>query len=198
MGKCRFGSTMVMSLAVILIVGLFAVGVFAQENGLVEDYIIDEDSTTEGIEAPEDIDTPEEFIDPSVVKIKGGVLKKFKSVTADDTNLTTSSSMYSTVPGMVVDFTTEQKTKMIITFSANAWASDDRFILVRALADGQVADPGHVQLTGDDDSIARCHSFTWVTKALAPGNHRVKIQWSSPSNLSVYMHKRSMVVMYYK
>jgi hypothetical protein len=181
-------------LAVMLIAGFFSMDAFAQG---FED--VPEEALFEEEELPlEDVEDTEDFDAPDAVKSGGGSLSKFKYKSADNI-VSTSSTTFETIPNMSKTISNNKKTKMIITFSADAYAANNELMFVVAIVDGNPARPGEVQFTGDTtETWARAHSFTWVSGNLNPGQHTVEIQWRSNSGNQVTVKNRNMVVLYYK
>ena len=202
MKKYQFTSNLILHTVIILIVGFFAVGAFAQDYGIPWELMVEENlaseefETSEDVEASEDVYAPEDFSAPTVVKTQSGALNKFKSVTSSDIILTTSSTTNENIPAMTLKVTLKERGRMIITFSAYAFASGTALMMVTATVNGQNASPGEVQFTGADSTWAKSRSFTWVSKLYDAGTHKVRMKWRSVDGSIVAVHKRSLVVMY--
>jgi hypothetical protein len=90
-------------------------------------------------------------------------------------DVTTTSDTFSDIPGMISSVVTAENGNLAITFSAEANTSGSERMFVRALVDGQAAQPSDVVLVAAADTGTR--SFTFVEQNLEAGAHTVQIQW---------------------
>lgn len=118
-------------------------------------------------------------------------------------NASTTSSNFVNVPNALISFTQGGAGNgcVIVTFNADAWAPSGRLLQVRTLLDGAVvAQPGLMQLSGDDDENnngkwSRAHSATFILPSVAPGAHTIAVQYASGnSGFRVYLYKHSTVI----
>ncbi len=70
---------------------------------------------------------------------------------------------------------------VIVRFSAQTFASSiDNAAVVKAVLDNTVdALPGSVQLSGDDGTKSRAHSYEFVFPSVTPGSHILRMQFKS-------------------
>ena len=121
-------------------------------------------------------------------------------MTDDNLNASTNSTNFVDVPNANVPFTQGANGCVVVTFSAENWAPSNRLTLLRARLDSSTtAQPGSIQLSGDDDENyngkwARAHSFTFVFSSVASGSHNVQIQYESWNGGRVYLYKHTTVV----
>ena len=102
------------------------------------------------------------------------------------------------IPRMATKFVAEtHSTVAVFTFSAMHFAGtvDDEPLFVRALVDGEEAQPGPIVFTsGFSQTMFAASSFTF-TKTVNAGMHIVQMQWSSESNnQSNYLRNASIFI----
>ncbi len=145
---------------------------------------------------------------PALVTTKLNCAAKTRTFKTNDTiaDATTSTSFVA-VPGSDVAFTiggTSTKNCVTVTFAAFTFAANsgapNQLMMVQAYLDGVPMQPGEVQFSGDDDSDAdgawaRSQSYTWVAYPVNFGPHTVVIGYRSAFGGTVFMHRRSTVVL---
>ena len=100
---------------------------------------------------------------------------------------------WSDVPGLGATVWAEAGRSFTITFSAEAWMSDEQEVgAVRATVNGLVASPSEVAFM--KGSFVASRSMTFVGIATQTGNQEVRIQWSVPFSGTASLRKRSLVV----
>lgn len=120
--------------------------------------------------------------------------------TDDSLNASTTSTNFVDVPNAKISFTQGSPGCAIVTFSAESWAPSNRLTLIRARLDSSTtAQPGSIQLSGDDDENyngkwARAQGFTLVFPSVSSGSHTVQIQYESWNGGKVYIYKHTTVV----
>lgn len=142
----------------------------------------------------------------SVRGLTGGTCSNMTEISFkadDDPTGSTNSAVFVDIPGAGLTFTQggDSNGCVVVTYSAESFADDDRLLRVRARLDNsKVAVPGAVQFSGDDDededgSWSRSHSFTFIFPSVAPGQHTLKMQFrSAVFGQRVYIQKQSTVV----
>ena len=95
------------------------------------------------------------------------------------------------VPEMAGSLATAANADLEVTFSAEAFTSGAR-MFVRALVDGQPADPSDVVFARGDFSGSR--SFTFTRRDLSAGAHTVVMQWSTDQGGSASFGDRTITV----
>lgn len=137
--------------------------------------------------------------------VSGGCLDVTKiNYKSDDTlDKSTFSTSFVDVPnsGVVFNQGGTGSSCAIVTFTAETFTESNGLMQIRARLDDSVtAAPGVVQLSGDDDEDldnrwARSHAFTFIFPSVAPGSHRVRIQFRSVDFFrEVVIHKHTVVV----
>ena len=89
------------------------------------------------------------------------------------------------IPRMASKFVAEnENTVAVISFSAMHLAGtvDDEPLLIRALIDGEEAQPGPIVFTAGFSQVMFASSSFTFTKTVTAGMHIVQMQWSSESN----------------
>ncbi len=102
----------------------------------------------------------------------------------------TLSSTFEPVPDMEATIGTSGKSHLEITFSGEVETSQQSRMFVRALVDGQVAFPTDVVFARGGYTGTR--TFTFVTSDLAPGPHKVQIQWHADPGATALIGDRSL------
>jgi hypothetical protein len=113
----------------------------------------------------------------------------------------TASTTFVDVPESTVSFSMGPFTGCaIVNFSAMTFAPGDALLLVRALLDGvTVSTPGETQMSGDDDEDgdgrwSRSHDYNFLFTAVAPGPHKIKMQFRSFDGKTVFINRHTTVV----
>jgi hypothetical protein len=145
---------------------------------------------------------------PTTVTTKVNCAAKTRSFKTNDFSAdSTTSTVFVGIPGTDVPFTiggTSLKNCIVVTFSAYTFAADlggaNQLMMVQAYLDGAPMQPGEVQFSGDDDQNAnfrwaRTHSYTWTAYPVAFGNHVVQMAYRSFFGGTVFVHRRSTVVL---
>ncbi len=114
--------------------------------------------------------------------------------TRDNDAINNTSLNWVTVPDMTTTITTPGGSELSITFTAEAWASSDSGrVLIRALIDGNPADPFNNYFAVGNRVEAR--AFTFSVPSVSSGTHTVVIQWK-PIGTDVvgYLWNRTVTV----
>jgi hypothetical protein len=116
----------------------------------------------------------------------------------------TSSQFFQEIPDNGLIFTQGGSSSgcVVIHYSADVFSSDtpDNAMIVRPLLDGAtLAAPAQVVFTADDDEdldglFFRSQAFQFIFPTVAPGRHRVVMQWRSVGGTVINMHSRTMTV----
>jgi M6 family metalloprotease-like protein len=93
---------------------------------------------------------------------------------------------------MVGDIAAALDSKLEITFSAEAYASAGKRMFVRALVDGQAANPSDV-VFAEEGFTGTC-SFTFTKENVAVGAHSVQIQWLVDAGGTAYVGDRTLTL----
>jgi hypothetical protein len=119
------------------------------------------------------------------------------------TNSATTSTSFVDVPEGSVSFTQHGTSSdcVVVYFTAQSFAPASRgLLMVRAVLDGgTVLSPGQQQFSGDDDEDfdgrwARSHAFSWAVNNVAPGAHKIQIQFRSFYGDKVFVHQHTTTV----
>jgi hypothetical protein len=129
----------------------------------------------------------------------GGVLGKFKGVTETMDNASSTSTTWADVSGMTRTFNMTKKSRLVITFSAEA-AAAGAVMYVRCRINGSDVDPSEIQFTANTiGEAARTKSFTWISDVLDPVKHTVNIQFrSSLGGELVRLYERTLLIQFKK
>jgi M6 family metalloprotease-like protein len=119
----------------------------------------------------------------------GGMMVKAAASGADRT---TTSTVWSDVPDLQGSITAAAGGNLEITVSAEVNASDDKQVLLRALVDGQIADPPEVVFA--KGRLTGTRSFSFVKENLSAGNHQVQVQWHTESGGTAYIGDRTLAL----
>ncbi|MPZ58480.1 MAG: hypothetical protein GEU91_18710 [Rhizobiales bacterium] len=115
-----------------------------------------------------------------------------------DVSVNMSSNVFAVVPQTLVAFTQggASPSCVIVRYSAMA-AAQESWIPLRVVLDGSViAEPGVISYEGETEiiGISLARSFDFVFPAVAPGAHRVRVDWRSFRSTIIYMHRRTIIV----
>lgn len=106
---------------------------------------------------------------------------------------TTQATGYVTIPGLMANITCTRGDSLRIAFSAEAKAAHGKRLKVRALVDGDKADPGDAVLkTGD--GTWNSHEFIFSKQNLSDGNHTVQLQWKIDTGGQAEIGDRSLTL----
>jgi len=112
---------------------------------------------------------------------------------------TTMSTTWNTIVGMSVNIFLPRRSRLIILFSASAFAREGETMLVRAMVGSTQAYPQSSNImftahyTGELD-LARSYAFNFYS-TVDTGVYTVRIEWrASPGSDSVFAHARSLIV----
>lgn len=87
--------------------------------------------------------------------------------------------------------TTPVTGNLAVTFSAEGYGEGGARLFIRALVDGQVAEPGDVLLAGNYYGVS---SYTFTRENVPPGKHSVVLQWMSDGGQTVHLADRTLTV----
>lgn len=104
----------------------------------------------------------------------------------------TTSTGWVNVPDLSSNITTNSGDNLEITVSAEAYASGEKRLFLRALVDGQPTDPSDVVFASGVFHGAR--SFTFTKKNLGVGGHQVQIQWHTDTNGAAFIGDRTLSI----
>ena len=100
---------------------------------------------------------------------------------------------WSGIPGLAGAVNTQAaNSNLAITLSAEMFGS--RAARVRALVDGQPADPEYVDFKSEGAGFDEVRSFTFVKANMPPGQHIVDLQWQTSNGQPTQMRDRSLVI----
>ncbi len=108
--------------------------------------------------------------------------------------ITTTSTVWSTIPSLSTSVTTPNNSDLAITLSAEAWSNSGGWMEVRAMVDGQEADPRTVSTIFSDGGLTGTHAFTWIYNNVAAGNHTISVQWEAGSGSTGSMGDRTLSI----
>ncbi len=92
---------------------------------------------------------------------------------------TTTSADWTDMPDTYTQFSSPSEADLAIQLTASIWLDNAGRIFVRALIDGQLANPSDVVL--ESGGWTGSHAFTFVVHNLARGSHSLQIQWKVDS-----------------
>ena len=107
-------------------------------------------------------------------------------------DVTTTSSTFTDIPDMSTTIQVPENASLVALFTGEANTSGAERMFVRALVDGQVAQPSDVVFSVGD--FVGTRSMAFVMKNLAAGNRQVKMQWMVDSGGTAYMGDRNLTV----
>lgn len=96
------------------------------------------------------------------------------------------------IPNMGGNINLPAASDLAITFSGEAWTTNNKRMFVRALVDGGTTSPGDQVLVVGGNNGTR--SITFVKQNVAAGNHNVRIQWLVDSGGNGNLGDRSLKV----
>ncbi len=105
---------------------------------------------------------------------------------SNETTSTTETFNYVDMADMSVTLTINETSDVLILVSTEAYPDWDEFIIIRALVNGEVANPGATWLTptitdsvGGDSYLLGIGSYTYnfYEPSVSPGTYSVKVQW---------------------
>jgi M6 family metalloprotease-like protein len=99
---------------------------------------------------------------------------------------------WSGIPGLAGAVHTEANSNLAMTVSAEMFGKQG--VRVRAVVDGVVAEPEWVEFKSDDAGFDDVRSFTFVKRAVTPGQHVVDMQWQTTDGEPTQMRDRSLVI----
>lgn len=166
-------------------------------NATVEELL----SRVESLEAPGSV-TTEKIANETVTNLKLTVdAVRYTSINSSETTGTLSTD-YEEILDMSVNITLSRRSRLIIMFSAvvGVLFADD-VIVVRALVNETVADPGDIVFFhGIAESTGHRHwlgfapySFNFVQLS-EPGAYTVKIEWKASEGGGAYATERTLVI----
>jgi len=97
------------------------------------------------------------------------------------------------IPDMSTTVTTGGNSNLAITLSGEVF-TDGGWMYVRALVDGQPADPSGDEPIYSWGGFAGTHSFTWTKQQVAAGNHSIVMQWVVDSGTTGSLGDRTLVI----
>ena len=106
--------------------------------------------------------------------------------------VTTAQQTWQPVPQLATSIATAAGADLAITLSGEAQTSDNGRMFVRAVVDGQEADPSNVIFALG--SFRGTRSFTFTVADLAAGDHNVQIEWLVDEGATGYLGDRTLVV----
>jgi M6 family metalloprotease-like protein len=107
-------------------------------------------------------------------------------------NLSTKSKAWTDVPNMSLSFYSPKSGQVTASFSAEAWASNGKRMMLRALLDGAPMNPGDVVFV--KNSHPSSQAMTFGLKNVSSGWHTVTMQWSAEAEGVSYMGDRTLAV----
>jgi hypothetical protein len=120
----------------------------------------------------------------------------------DDQNGTTSTTFVN-IPGATVPFTVSTRggakcVSVLFTSMAFVPTGSSGLLMVRALLDGAVVgNPSETQFEAASPSgLAVSHALNFTFSAVAPGAHRIRMQFRSFSGEAVFIHRGTTIVLY--
>jgi hypothetical protein len=128
---------------------------------------------------------------------RSGVISKFDGVD-EGVETCTSAKSHADMPKMSLTFTSSGgPSSALVTFSGSASLAGTKFDtgFVRLLVDGQQQSPGEVAFVAVGETSA-ANAFTWETKPLAAGKHKVQVQWRTKLGFNFCFDARSLVVLH--
>lgn len=90
-----------------------------------------------------------------------------------------------------------QASCVVVTFSSQAFTSNNEYLRVQALVDGTVCTPGDSIFVFNHEFIAS-YTMTYVCPSIAPGRHTAKMTFRCDGGSSVTLGARTMTVHYAK
>jgi M6 family metalloprotease-like protein len=100
------------------------------------------------------------------------------------------------IPDMSSSIATASNSNLEITFSGEVNTSGGKRMFVRALVDGQLANPSDVVFA--QGGFTGTHSFTFTKKNLGAGSHSIKIQWLTDSGGTAHIGDRTLSLNYWQ
>jgi|EndMetStandDraft_4_1072995.scaffolds.fasta_scaffold385523_2 hypothetical protein len=86
---------------------------------------------------------------------------------------------------------------VLVRFSASTYGANAIDVVnVRALVDNVVSHPAVISVRGESDTVGFPRSFEFIFPSVAPGNHTVRMQFSSDKGNLVHVKNHNMVVQY--
>jgi M6 family metalloprotease-like protein len=87
--------------------------------------------------------------------------------------------------------TTPAAGNLAITFSAEGYGDGGARLFIRALVDGQVAEPGDVLLAGNYYGVS---SYTFARQNVEAGQHSIVLQWMTDEGQTAHIADRTLTV----
>ncbi|MCX6879575.1 MAG: right-handed parallel beta-helix repeat-containing protein [Verrucomicrobia bacterium] len=109
---------------------------------------------------------------------------------------TTTSATWTDMPDAPAFITTAADSSLEATFSAELNGSGNGRVFVRALVDGQPAQPTDVVFVVGESWGTR--SFTFTKAALSAGTHEVRMQWKVDSGTTGYLGDHTLALNYWR
>lgn len=106
---------------------------------------------------------------------------------------TTTKNSFADIPDLMTTVKTGATTNIEIMVSAEVNTTPGRRMFVRALVDGAPASPSDVIFVAENFTGTR--SFTFTKEDLAPGTHKIQIQWLVDSGGIAYIGDRTLCVL---
>ena len=127
---------------------------------------------------------------------RSGVISKFDGVD-ESAETCTSVKHDADMSKMSLTFTAGGPGPALVTFSGSASLGGTDFDtgFVRVMVDGQEQSPGEVAFVAVGQTSA-ANAFTWQTRPLAAGKHKVQVQWRTKLGFDFCFDARSLVVLH--
>ena len=119
----------------------------------------------------------------AIVARNCGALPQVNTVHSTNSQ-TGTSNLFTPVAGSLVNFTVlgAVNSCVIVSFSAQAYAPFGRLMWVRAILDGAQSVDGQIAFVAESGAFADAHSYSFLFPSVAPGAHRVFLQYRSQVN----------------
>ncbi len=114
---------------------------------------------------------------------KGALLASYQAVS--QTSLSTTSTSWSTVTDMNIDFTTTSNTTIQISHFAMYRTNDQATGNVRLIVDGTAVTGGYANQAPASGVLHENISFNWLQN-ISAGSHNVKVEWRDESGLGTF------------
>jgi hypothetical protein len=130
------------------------------------------------------------FGKPSELSVGHGGVVSVSAPSGPD--VTTTSTSFTDIPDMTASIGAPEGASLVALLTAEANTSGSERMFVRALVDGQAAQPSDVVFSVG--SFVGTRSMAFVIKNLASGPHQVTMQWKIDSGGTAYMGDRNLTL----
>jgi len=129
------------------------------------------------------------FSDPTALAAGDGGVVSVSAPSGPD--VSTTSTSFSNIPDMTTTIEVPENASLAAILTGEAESTSGHRMFVRALVDGQVAQPSDVVFNRE---FVGTRSFSFIQKHLAAGSHTVTMQWLTDSGGTAYMGDRNLSV----